>query len=100
MCSSQHLRGGDLVGREGGVLVPAEQLKDAYQIALCIPCGGTGTRPGTKYNSFIAELLSLLSWSNCHPLFLHSLSFLLSNSLSLLFGPQGRPRRQSLLYEQ
>ena len=73
------------MGREGGVLVSAEQLKDAYQIALCIPCGGTGTRPGTRYNSFIAELLSLLSWSNCHPLFLHSLSFLLNNSLSALW---------------
>lgn len=73
------------LGGEEEFLVPAEQLKDAYQITLCVSLvEEAGTRPGTRSNSFIAELLSLLSLFNCYPLFLHSLSFLLSNCLSLL----------------
>ena len=61
------------------VLVSAEQLKDMHQIVMYIPWGELGL-------CFIAELFAF-------PLFLHSLTSLMSNPLSLLFGTQGRPRR-------
>ena len=62
-----------------GVLVSAEQLKDMHQIVMYIPWGGTRTL--------------FYCWTIAFPLLLHSLTSLISNCLSLLFGTQGRPRR-------
>lgn len=45
---------------------------------------------------FIAILLCKLSCLTTSPLFLCSITSLINNHLNLLFGTQGRPRRQSL----
>ena len=66
----------------GGVLVLTEQFKDVCQIV---------------YISLEEELVPVLLLTYCFltafPLFLRSLTSLINNCLSLLFGIQGRPRR-------
>ena len=52
-------------------------------MVIRIPWGGTGLFWSYHYFSCLTVL----------PLFLHSLTSLVSNCLSLLFGTQGRPRR-------
>ena len=47
---------------------------------------------------FIATLLCKLSCLTTTPLFLCSITSLINNHLNLLFGTQGRPRRQSLFF--
>ena len=56
------------LGRGGGILVSAEQLKDMHQIVIYIPLGGTRS----------------------------PVIILIINYLNLLFGTWGRPRRLKL----
>ena len=63
----------------GGDLVLAEQLKDRCRIIVCVPRGGTRT----QFYCFLTDF----------PLFLHSLTSVINNCRSLLFGAKGRPRR-------
>ena len=88
----------------GGVLVFAE-LKDKCQIIVYTPSGGTWV----LWLCFMVKLLfKLLYSSSCltaFPLFLHSLTSLVSNWMGQLFGTQGRPRRRKpppffFLYKQ
>ena len=68
------------------VLVPTEQIKDVDQM-MYIPWGGIRT----LFYYWAIIIIFLLQLLVC--LFLHSLSFLLSNCMSLLFEAQARPRR-------
>ena len=63
-------------------LAPDEQLKDLCQTIRYIPWGWTR-------NLFHCWTIFLIAF----PVFLHSLTFLISNCLDLLFGTQGRSRR-------
>ena len=89
-CSNQcgvYMHGVPVIYLSRGVLVSAE-LKYMHQIIMYIPSEATSTL--------------FYCWTIAFPLFLFSLTSLISNWwLSLLFGAQGRPRRlKPFFYKQ
>ena len=74
------------LGFGGVVVIPAEQLQDCQIVMyIHIPGGGSRTVLLLNYCHYISCLTAF-------PLFLHSLTYVISNCLYLFFGTHGRPR--------